>query len=599
MLRLSLSLLLVKSFREATEISSVAQRTMPRTPNNSVDHLAVDVSFLAATAGRFTRDMVGFERNEEAVKIVTRLLTTNILRRMKVKKSVCFLMDGTDPLWKVQQLRQYPGKTFDRIFYRSAASPMVYQLENAVVNVMEEMRGSSQVVEAILSGPGTPGPTAAKMSAWLLDLHARACVPPTQPSAAATVTVQDSIVLIGNPADVHLNAWGCTPWGLVAAPSANTSLLTTVSLDQRDTYSLPFSDSMEWLGMSDLLTAVTSQPHGQQKVETLQALAAARTDAVLLYLLGFGSPAVGLPPLTATITFAQWMAAYAAERERAAPAAVPSGPLVSGRLMREYPRTAGSCDLAPLRLAVDGLHRLIASALPRLGGGSSSSGRPNANVAHYLEVLLHCVHAYTHGYIPNLLYFPADAKALFGEKGMKGVTIENVVSHLHYLSSAAGSPSASGLLRRVGSSTELAVACERGGTPSRPAALTGAQQLCLSSTQPEYMNQALHVFTRGHAPPAKDVAEIIAAKTVKEALPMVQDLIPPQHSGPEAGKEPMMDAGLRCCASHFVTRSAPLAPWKYQSIHLGLRSEVLNSRCCAVVGDAQAIPPITPAAPSA
>lgn len=757
--------LLTKTFHEAAEIASVAQRNFPRLPSG-VDHVAIDVTSLASTAGRFTRDMIGRERDEEAVKIVMKAIQTNVLRRLKVKKSIAFFMDGTNPLWKVHHLRQFPGKMFDRAFYRSAASPMVYLLEEHLLKLVTDLRGSSAVLECVVSGPSTPGPAAMKITAWLLDIYARTL--PTSLAAstmhslkklageeksslaaeegkrsaisAAPVTTADSIILIGEPEDVHLNSWGATVW----TPNSLTSpaSFSTVSFDQRDVYSLSLAESLEWLGMGDVYqSAITSGDLARAGNDTKKgddatlpslvspskhALAARRTDAVWLYLLGFGSPAFGLPPLLGSVSFAQWMTAYGQELSRqteqlqktlssekgaeekgsspssssslpsrvggkGAAVSAPSPvlhPSVLGTLIHAYPSErlsslipkesnassasetmknaepkaedgtrlqkrqggeermpAAHPTLSPLRLNVDAMRRVLLAASQRT---TNPSGKYHAAVEHYLEVALQTLHAYTFGFLPNLLYSPSDPKANFGEKGMRGVSVEHVLSHLQYLLERATvysatldmplskatspthptTPSAPGRSTAASSTASLsstALCCHRVSVASPvtppssssavplvelysrcaslssgeiPDALTGAQQLCLSTTKPEYLQQVLPVMTRGHAPTAAQVSSIIEAKTAADALPKVQELLPPHHdafrespknvsseSAKDDGKEAVercswIDGALCFHPSHYVCRSGAgaISPWQYHSVDLGVKSEALNVR---------------------
>lgn len=679
--------LIVKTFQEA-ELSSVAQRTLPRLVAG-IDHLGIDVTFLAAGASRFTRELIGRERDEEAVQILTKYLTTNILRRLKVKKSIALFMDGTDPLWKVHHLRQYPGKVFDRAFYRSAASPMVYLMENQLFKVVEELRGTSSVLECIVSGPSTPGPAAMKMTAWLHDLGTRALpletvdqrlrlhngedVQPGQKSdvlPGAPVTKHDSIVLIGSEEHIHLNAWGATTWTPTSVTSSAS--FTTLSFDQRDPYSLTLADSLEWLSMGDVYaTAVKASgkeaeklnssalkqaeplhvsPSTRTEKKAQHDLAALRMDMVWLYLLAFGSTALGLPPLSNTLSFPLLMTAYSQEMSRKQkmeqdnkkPATGTTDsetacPSVHGVLIHMYPSqrvpgksttdesiTTASSTPSPLRLHVEALRRIIAGATQKT---SSPAGLYHPGVAHYLEVALQALHAYVCGFLPNPLYAPAESKANFGEKGMRGVTMENVLSHLQFLADASQRPAKSASTSVLKSSpqppvrhvsfaspftensvavsyTELFSRCASLTSPA-PTALTGAQQLCLCTTKPEYMEQVLPVMTRGHVPTAEQIKPIVAARTVADALPLVQALIPPQHapfltekgeekseSGEEKGEgdsssntdslEPgVMDGALCYHPSHYVTRSGagPLNPWKYFSICLGLKSEVISPQC--------------------
>eukprot|EP00796_Vickermania_ingenoplastis_P008569 gene8569-6010_t len=660
----------VKTFHEAGELSSIAQRSLPRLP--AVDHLAIDVTHLASSAARFTREYIGRERDEEAVKILARTLNQNVLRRLKVKKSVAFFMDGADPLWKVYHLRQFPGKVFDRAFYRSAASPAVYLMEEFLFKAVEELRGSSQVQECIVSGPSTPGPAAAKISAWLLDLSTRA-VPPaalnphsnspapeSSPAiSGAAVTPLDSIVIVGSQEDVHLNAWGATTW-TPAAPAA----FTTVSLDQRDAYSLTLADSLEWLTMGDVYAAAAATraplkpgavaPAASDSLFHRHALSALRTDAVLLNLLAHGSAAVGLPPVSSSISFAQWMTAYGQEMARQVPGGAPAtaapaaSPVVMGRLVHEYPRVlsartaegsvAVELEPTPLRLNVESLRRVLAGAAQRpppapvpvpgaapagkLGGAASSpGGRYHAGAEHYLEVLLQALHAYTHGFLPNPLYMPAESKANFGEKGMRGVTAEHILLHLQFLAeqapqdgaaaaaAKAGKPQQPVNTRRVlltpkikaqerppaaASFVELFTRCARPASTVPAAALTGAQQLCLCSTKPEYMQQVLPVMARGHAPAPAQVASIAQAKTFSLAVETAQRVVPVAPAPVEGEAVGVMDGALRFHPSHYFTRSgaAALSPWQHYAVHLGLKAEALNIRCTAAVEDPAVIPRI-------
>lgn len=794
---------LVKSFHEAGEISSIAQRSIPRL-TSGIDHLAVDVTSLASSAGRFTRDMMGHERDEEAVKIVMKAIQTNVLRRLKVKKSIAFLMDGTDPLWKVHHLRQFPGKVFDKAFYRSAASPMVYLLEEHILKLVGELRGTMPVLECVVSGPSTPGPAAMKMTAWLLDLYSRALPASVTASAAwsllkragemedggekvdetatsekvtgaAPVAVEDSIILIGNAEDIHLNAWGATPW--TPTSLASPASFCTVSFDQRDAYALTLSDSLEWLEMGDVYqAAITSASASKGSKDAMakdgeptstanetvlttslagttsparHALSAARTDAVFLYLLAFGSPAFGLPPLFGSVSFAQWMSAYTQERARqrqqlekalaqgkggeekgttgppASRSTVRGGkastpppslpppvlfPSTLGTLIHAYASErharileegkdshrrsatraststsseqggngslpAGSAALltkkdassvatrkdegvdrstvSPLRLHVDALRRVLLAASQR---PATTAGKYHPAVEHYLEVSLQTLHAYTCGFLPHPLYAPSDAKANFGEKGMRGVSVEHVVSHLQYLIdraplytashmenavpasspvTAASSASTRGSMASASSAaTSSPLSCHRvsvapvspsslspsaSSSPAAlpcvelysrcaslsagevPIALTGAQQLCLSTTKPEYMKQVLPIMARGHVPTAEQISSIIEAKTAADALPHVQELLPPHNeaflqpdaeSSAENEKKDEKKAEEQCSwidgalcyhPTHYVCRSGvgAIAPWQYYSVDLGVKSEALNVRSLA------------------
>ena len=238
------------------------------------DHVAIDLGQFAGAALRATRDLEGAEKDQEVVKYVAKAVTGIFMRRISIGKSVALLLDGVDPYWKFRRTRKYPGKRQESKFYRCAASPVMFNLEDRIRSAVIESRDCPS--ELLLSGCCTPGPTEGKMSAWALDI-----------ASAAPAARSDTFCLIG-ATDLFLSCLALTPF----------YNLTNMTLNMGELKYVTLAEVLEWLGLQKVMESGDSV-----------RLARIRTDVTFLYMLSHGLAATDLPGLT-NLVFKDVMGQY-------------------------------------------------------------------------------------------------------------------------------------------------------------------------------------------------------------------------------------------------------------------------------------------------
>lgn len=563
------------------------------------DHVAIDVTSIAASLAHLTRDAVGHQRDTEMVKLVHRQLTNVLLRRIQPKKSIALLMDGSNPLWMVEQMRLFPGKRYDSRFYRSVASPMVYLLEEKLLSIPMDLRTPPPPPEAIFSGPATPGPVEGKVTSWLLDLATRTLRPPTNPlHLAPPITANDSVCLIGKP-DLLLNMMAVTPFHNI----------TTVTLQKGELKSLSLQEAMDWLSMGELLRSPQSTTTNTDTA-LQQRLAAARTDLVFLYLLTEGLPSTGLPQVL-SCDFRELVDVYTtcvAELDvtsNGIAEAACSFPRFKSYLFDEIPVSAETLDQSSLRLKPVALQRLLVQFLKRtIGAGAANPGpRISSHATILLEMALQSHGLVCSGSIPSMSWTPtpvpvsssgtaAGAATALMDKFPK-LSLDQLISHLAHLTQQQHSATApSG--NPVGSGSYLAAQRRRNF------ALTGVESLLLSATQPELINSILPLYARGHTLPAEVATDIVQTRNIHDALVKVRhvlhDVLQEAQAAAAAGAAVVstnnssgdaVSAGgphpaLTHLPTYFFTRTpgsrGPPPGWNYYSIHLGIKAEAMNIR---------------------
>lgn len=604
---------------------------------STYDHVLIDVPSLISAVAHLTRDYVGHERDRETVKIIQRQLQTVLLRRVQPRKTLALLFDGAAPLWQLERMRLFPGRRYDARFYRSCASPMPYLLE-------EKIRGSAMELqkppsETLISGPASAGLSEGKMSAYLLDLASRIVRPPTHPPhLSAAVTRQDSICVVGAPELALL--------GLGATPFTN---ITAITLDRNDMSTCSLRDSLEWLRLDHLLpSSLTNKqgssaaasalplagrsegggnavPSDDEQAVLLRRLAAARTDVVFLYLLTNGHPTTGLQQVLAT-PFANVMDAYAEleeafhneqlhQRDDAGAGAEVQAkpPCFRSFLFDEEPLHPARLDQPGLRLKVNSLQKLLVRVFKSTQGATASvpsSSRPTPHAATQL-----CIALQTHGLLcaggvaspgwsptpsppdsandnnksPSSATSASPASGTVLLDKFPKIGLDQMIQHLGYLATAhAGASEASGVVY---------LAPPR----SRDFALTGAETLLMTATQPEQIHQLLPVFARGHTLPDGVAESIVSTRNVHEALRKTRQAMGSaiaraetqlaalttttvaSPSGAAASTELVCPhPALVHLPSHLFVRSpgsqGPPPGWGYYSVHLGAKAESMNVR---------------------
>ncbi|ESL11210.1 hypothetical protein TRSC58_01046 [Trypanosoma rangeli SC58] len=555
-------------FRTSSKISDEFNNVLNRS-GWGFDHVAIDMGALAGAAGRLTRDLIGQDRDAETVKVLHRQVTNVILRRIQPKKSLAIFIDGSEPLWKVRHMRLYPGKKFEGKFYRSAASPMVYLLEDKMRQVAVDLRTPPK--EFVVSGAGVPGPVEGKISSWMLDLASRALPdgavtlsPPFLSGTPAEVTFNDTFCLIGGT-DLFLSALGATPFHNI----------TTVTLQQGEMKSLSMTESLEWLAMDHLLKSETAD-NGDQGVgrqELRKRLALVRTDVVFFYLMANGISATELSGLG--VSFKDLMEAYTAEEGTGA---------YQQHLFEETPNDTS------LLLSPGVLERVLSRATRKSGGAP----RPCRQSADYLEVLLQTHAMICSGGIRNFRWTPDDNDSV-PEKPPK-ILIERFLGHLKYLNTSARED-AGGTHGDIASAARTSGAEGQSKVPAAVVAsvdwtfaLTGLETLLLSAPKPEMVNQIIPVFTKGHALPAGVAEDIVNTKNVMEAIEKTRNILQvvKDDSLDEGGGAVREHPALDHHPSHYFVRTpgsrGPPPGWSYQSINLGVRAAALGARYRTGIG---------------
>ncbi|KAH9599160.1 Endonuclease/exonuclease/phosphatase [Trypanosoma melophagium] len=548
-------LLWTADYRTSTKIADEFNNVLSRS-GWGFDHVAIDVGTLAGAAGRLTRDLIGHDRDTETVKVLHRQITNVILRRIQPKKSLAIFLDGSEPLWKVRHMRLYPGKKFEGKFYRSAASPMVYLLEDKLRNVAVDLRTPPR--EFIISGAAVPGPVEGKMSAWMLDLATRALPDGAVSSDSSSsitgvpeVTVNDTICLVGGT-DLFLSALGATPFHNI----------TTVTLQQGEMKSLSLSESLEWLSMDHLLKSDTSNNNSEQDAarhDLQKRLASVRTDVVLLYLMANGISATDLGGLG--VNFKDLMEAYTAEE---------SANVGGFNLFDETPNDSS------LLLRPDLLERVLTRATRRTG----ISPRTCSQSADYLEILLQSHAMICSGGIKNFRWTPDDNDNV-PEKSPK-IPIERFIGHLKHLSAAGKETVTSNNDDKTPSQSEVTGVK---ASVDWTFALTGLETLLVSAPKAEMIEQIIPLFTKGHALPSGIAEDIVSKKNIMEAIQKARDVLQVvrESSSSEEGNTTSKEhPALNHLPSHYFvytpgSRGPPMR-WTYQSVNLGIRAAAFGVR---------------------
>ncbi|EKF32863.1 MP99, putative [Trypanosoma cruzi marinkellei] len=567
-------------FRTSPKISEEFNNVLNRS-GWGFDHVAIDMGALAGAAGRLTRDLIGQDRDAETVKVLHRQVTNVILRRIQPKKSLAIFIDGSEPLWKVRHMRLYPGKKFEGKFYRSAASPMVYLLEEKFRQVAVDLRTPPK--EFVISGAAVPGPVEGKMSAWMLDLASRALPdgavtlsPPLLSSTPAEVTFNDTICLIGGT-DLFLSALGATPFHNI----------TTLTLQQGEMKSISMSESLEWLAMDHLLKgeASTQNDQGTGRQELQKRLAAVRTDIVLLYLMANGISATDLSGIG--INFKDLMEAYTAEEGAGAN---------HEHIFEETPNGNS------LLLSSAVLERVLSRATRKTGGAP----KPCQQSADYLEVLLQTHAMICSGGIRNFRWTPDDNDCV-PEKPPK-IPIERFLAHLKHLTTLTreGGKGGGGVgeVQRDGANKKTTanekdqcrVPAGVEASVDWTFALTGLETLLLTAPRAEMIEQIVPVFTRGHSLPAGIADDIVNTKNVMEAAQKTRNILQviKGKNSEEGGGAVKDHPALDHHPSHYFVRTpgcrGPPPGWSYQSINLGVRAAGFGVRYRTSVGASAATP---------
>ena len=226
------------------------------------DHIAIDLGDLIANAIR-TKEfkfLVGVERFEPMYKHVQNNLS-NIFRKIHARKSLVFLMDGTEGLWKSRKNRKRATRKQETFIQRSAGSPLAFSIEDRLQCALLSRQTPT---ELLFSGTTTPGCAESKMVSWGLDLAAR-----------PDISKNDSICLVGS-STLYMTALGLTPF----------LNITCIKFDMGDFKVQTLPGILEWLDISRLT-----------ETGELGVLSRARTDLILLILLLDGWIVTDLPEL--------------------------------------------------------------------------------------------------------------------------------------------------------------------------------------------------------------------------------------------------------------------------------------------------------------
>ena len=335
------------------------------------DHVAIDLGDLIANAYRAKefRNLVGSDRFEPMYKHVQNNLT-NILRKIHARKSLVFLLDGTEGMWKCRKYRKRMTKKQDGYTQRTAGSPLVFAIEDRLQCALLTRQSPS---ELLFSGTMTPGCAESKMVSWALDLAAR-----------TDVSKNESICLIGST-QLFMTAVGITPF----------LNITCLKFDMGEfrMYTLPAV--LEWLDLNRFME------NGE-----LGALSRIRTDVVLLllFLEGWSVSEVGdVSGMDAKDLLQAYHNVCVSEKVY---------------LFEEEPGRVG-LDVA-----------LLTKLLLRVNKARQQKAR-QSSAEDYLEIVLQAHHMLTVGGISNQMYsLPTKADP---EKALNLVTADSLYSQLKLL----------------------------------------------------------------------------------------------------------------------------------------------------------------------
>ncbi|CAG9576396.1 RNA-editing_complex_protein_MP100_-_putative [Leishmania major strain Friedlin] len=396
------------SLQKGTQLADVYQLLITKKPVE-YDYIAIDVNAFVGGAMRITKNMSPEQRrSKEASRHVLNSIM-QILRRVVCRHSLLLAFDGPDTFAKAYKLRTTSStRRLDIRTQRLPGGALMRAVEDRIVKAMPLGRGLIPG-EVVVSGVNVEGPVERKVTAWALDLACR---------DGAQHTFK-SICLIG-AGELWMNVLALTPY------FQGTSILHGSS----DLRHMTLNDSLTWLQLGDdLLT-------GDARVIT-----AARTDALLLYLLCHGCSATDLSPLSGS-NFTVLMEAYHARRREAAATAGAAAGAPTFQLIRGQPNGALMLDVQALYLlfvaekdtaaAIESLAALVVPAkdeslhaaplrsfsmpLSTSGGSASDEKMRDANMpdmlhGSYLSHLLNSHHLFCHGEMLGRSRVPAYMEA--------------------------------------------------------------------------------------------------------------------------------------------------------------------------------------------
>ncbi|KAG5501841.1 hypothetical protein JKF63_04111 [Porcisia hertigi] len=405
---LSRSACRLASLRDGKRLADVYHLLITKKPVE-YDYVAIDVNSFVGGAMRITKSLSPEQRrHKEASRHVLNSIM-QILRRVVCRHSLLLAFDGPDTLAKAYRLRTtLSTRRLDAQTQRLPGGLLMRAVEDRIVKALPLGRGLIPG-EVVVSGVNVEGPAERKVTAWALDLACR--------DGARHTT--KSICFIG-AGELWMNILALTPY------FRGTSILHGSS----DLRHVKLNDTLEWLDFGeDILTADT------------RIVTAARTDALLLYLLCHGCSATELSPVSGS-NLGVLMSAYHARRREAAAASDAATGAPNFQLVREQPGGRLELDMQALYLlfvaekdtpaAIQSMAVRVApvvsgdpcaTPLPvfsdfsrTLGGLASKVSVPDANVADvvyasYLSHLLNSHHLFCHGEILGRSRVPAYIEA--------------------------------------------------------------------------------------------------------------------------------------------------------------------------------------------
>ncbi|GET89444.1 RNA-editing complex protein MP100, putative [Leishmania tarentolae] len=407
------------SFQKGTRLADVYQLLITKKPVE-YDYVAIDVNAFVGGAIRITKSLSTEQRrNKEASRHVSNSIM-QILRRIVCRHSLLLAFDGPDTFAKAYKLRTtLSTRRLDMQTQRLPGGTLMRAVEDRIVKTMPWGRGLIPS-EVVVSGVNVEGPVERKVTAWALDLACR----------DGEQHISKSMCLIG-AGELWMNMLALTPF------FQGTSILHGSS----DLRHMTLSDSLTWLELGDTLLT------GDASVIT-----AARTDALLLYLLCHGCSTTNLSPLSGS-NFVVLMETYHTRRREAAVAADPAAGRPTFQLIREQPNGTLVLDVQALYLLFVAekdmaatTQSLAALPVPEKGesphaaplttfsvpvscsGGSSAEEQMRDSrvsdmlYGSYLSHLLNSHHVFCHGEMLDRFRVPAymEAEVRMGSIGPSG-----------------------------------------------------------------------------------------------------------------------------------------------------------------------------------
>jgi endonuclease/exonuclease/phosphatase (EEP) superfamily protein YafD len=501
-------------YKGTSKVSEAFHNVLTRT-SIPFDHVALDVGSISAQAGRMLKDLLGAERDSECVKFVSKQIFNTLLKRVKPTKSLALMFDGTDPLWRLRRSRAYPGRQFEGRFYRSAASPMVFSLEDKLLQGVVEMTKAKTVGsfdEFLISGPATVGSAESKISQWMLDL------------ASKPGSKNESVCLIGGT-DLFMSALGAVPFYNV----------TTMSMATGDFKSLSVKETFEWLLMEGMFSTATAG----SDVEAAKRLAQVRTDVVLLLLLSNGISATDLHG--AGVGFKDLMDAYS--------------DLVAGGEKRNevFFLTTDDGPHGSVRIHCAALEKLVSRGTRKTG-----VARVCKTSADYLEVLLQSHAMVCTGGVLNYRFVHRGEAILQPKPPL--LSMESFVGHLKHLSQQTADGGT------VHASVDMSFA------------LTPAEQLLVSSPNTALIDQILPMYSGGHVLPPSVGESITGTKDIEEALEKAKSVLAGiGESGASPHRGATHSPSHHFVRASAVGKGQSVG-FDYQSVNLGIKARILETR---------------------